>query len=132
MDVGQSGAMLFLLNEQIVDVAIPEIHLSKRWKVLGCGDPGSMRAREALEFVARVVSAHADEGVPLELSLVEDLASLIIAKTGANAALFPVTDGRVGEARLTILPETILASLREKHVQGGPAPDLKDIWPLAA
>ncbi|MEZ5947085.1 MAG: hypothetical protein R3C13_01055 [Hyphomonas sp.] len=124
--------MLFLLNDQIADVAIPEIHLSKRWKVLGCGDPSAMRAREALDFVARVVAEHVKEDVKLEECLVEDLAALIIAKTGANAALFPVTDGRVGEARLTILPETILASLREKHVQGGQAPDLKDIWPLAA
>jgi len=124
--------MLFLLNEQIVDVTIPEIHLSKRWKVLGCGDPSSMRAREALEFVARVVSAHVKDCVPLEISLVEDLAALIIAKTGANAALFPVTDGKVGEARLTILPETILASLRERHAHEGQVPDLKEIWPLAA
>ncbi len=124
--------MLFLLNEQIVDVAIPEIHLSKRWKVLGCGDPSSMRARDALEFVARVVSAHVQEGVPMEGSLVEDLAALIIAKTGANAALFPVMDKRVGEARLTILPETILASLRERHAIEGHAPDLKQIWPKAA
>jgi hypothetical protein len=124
--------MLFLLNEQIVEVTIPEIHLSKRWKVLGCGDPSSMRAREALEFVARVVSAHVKDCVPLETSLVEDLAALIIAKTGANAALFPVTDGKVGEARLTILPETILASLRERHAHEGQVPDLKEIWPLAA
>ena len=124
--------MLFLLNEQIVEVSIPEIHLSKRWKVLGCGDPASMRAREALEFVARVVAAHAEEGVPMETALVEDLAALIIAKTGANAALFPIVDKRVGEARLTILPETILASLRERHAHDGQAPDLKQIWPLAA
>jgi hypothetical protein len=81
--------MLFLLNEQIVDVAIPEIHLSKRWKVLGCGDPASMRAREALEFVARVVSAHVDEGVTMEVSLVEDLAALIIAKTGRECGPVP-------------------------------------------
>ena len=124
--------MLFLLNEQIVDVAIPEIHLSKRWKVLGCGDPGSMRAREALEFVARVVSAHVQEGVAMEVSLVEDLAALIIAKTGANAALFPGKERRVGEARLTILPETILASLRKRHEHEGQAPDLAQIWPKAA
>ena len=124
--------MLFLLNEQIVEVAIPEIHLSKRWKVLGCGDPASMRARDALEFVARVVAAHAEEGVPMEPALVEDLAALIISKTGANAALFPIAGKRVGEARLTILPETILASLRERHVHDGQAPDLKEIWPLAA
>lgn len=124
--------MLFLLNEQIVEVAIPEIHLSKRWKVLGCGDPSSMRAREALDFVARVVTAHVQDGVPLEQSLVEDLASLIIAKTGANAALFPVTGTTIGEARLTILPETILASLREKYTHDGQAPDLRQIWPLAA
>ncbi|HPE48939.1 MAG TPA: hypothetical protein PLR76_11100 [Hyphomonas sp.] len=124
--------MLFLLNDQIADVAIPEIHLSKRWKVLGCGDPAAMRAREALDFVSRVVAEHVREGVRLEETLVEDLAALIIAKTGANAALFPATDGRVSEARLTILPETILASLREKHVHDGQPPNLRDIWPLAA
>ncbi|MCA8901303.1 MAG: hypothetical protein KDA53_08630 [Hyphomonas sp.] len=124
--------MLFLLNDQIADVAIPEIHLSKRWKLLGCGDPAAMRAREALDFTARVIAEHVKEGVKLEETLLEDLASLIIAKTGANAALFPVINGSVGEARLTILPETILASLREKHAHDGQPPNLRDIWPAAA
>ena len=75
--------MLFLLNDQIADVAIPEIHLSKRWKVLGCGDPAAMRAREALDFVSRVVAEHVREGVRLEETLVEDLAALIIAEASS-------------------------------------------------
>ena len=50
--------MLFLLNDTIAEIDIPEIHLSKRWKSLGCGDPHGMRAREALEFVTRVISDH--------------------------------------------------------------------------
>lgn len=124
--------MLFLMNDQIAEIDIPEMHLAKRWKSLGCGDPYGMRAREALDFAARVVSEHVKEGVCLEETLVQDLGSLIIAKTGANAALFPVYGGAVGEPRLTILPETILASLKERMATEGTPPDMREIWPAAA
>ncbi len=124
--------MLFLMNDQIVEIDIPEMHLAKRWKSLGCGDPYGMRAREALDFVARVVAEHVKEDVRLEESLVQDLGSLIIAKTGANAALFPVFGSSVGEPRLTILPETILISLKERMASEGAPPDIQEIWPAAA
>lgn len=124
--------MLFLINDQIAEIDIPEMHLARRWKSLGCGDPYGMRAREALDFAARVVSEHVKEGVRLEESLVQDLGSLIIAKTGANAALFPVHGNTVGEPRLTILPETILASLRDRMAAEGTPPDIRKIWPAAA
>ncbi len=124
--------MLFLLNDQIAEIPVPEIHLAKRWKMLGCGDPYGMRAREALDFASRVVAAHVEDGVKLEQGLVEDLAALIIAKTGANAALFPVIEGRIAEPRLTILPETILGALRERQAHDGSAPNLHEIWPVAA
>ena len=124
--------MLFLLNDQIVEISMPEMHLAKRWRALGCGDPYGMRAREALNFVSRVMSEHVREGVRLEDSLVEDLGALIIAKTGANAALFPIVGQKAGEPRLTILPETILASLRDKMDVDGETVDIEAIWPSAA
>ena len=124
--------MLFLMNDQITEIDIPEMHLARRWKSLGCGDPYGMRARDALAFTGRVVAEHVREGIRLEDSLLKDLGSLIIAKTGANAALFPAFDGKVGEPRLTILPETILATLRERHRREGKAPDVREIWPAAA
>ena len=124
--------MLFLLNDQIVEISMPEMHLAKRWRALGCGDPYGMRAREALDFVARVLVEHLKEGVRLEETLVEDLGALIIAKTGANAALFPVSGLRVSESRLTILPETILATLKDKMEQGSDSVDIEALWPNAA
>jgi len=124
--------MLFLLNDMIAEIDIPEIHLSKRWKSLGCGDPYGMRARDALDFVTRVVADHVREGIPIDAVLVQDLGSLIIAKTGANAALFPAQDGSVGEPRLTILPEAILRALKQRAEKEGTLPDIAEIWPLAA
>lgn len=129
---GGARTMLFLLNDMIADIDIPEIHLTKRWKSLGCGDPHSMRAREALEFVTRVVSDHVREHMPMDEILIQDLGSLIIAKTGANAALFPVFESSVGEPRLTILPEAILRTLKQRAEQEGTPPNIAEIWPLAA
>lgn len=124
--------MLFLLNDQIAEVDIPEMHLVRRWKSLGCGDPYGMRARDALDFASKVVGDHLRAGVRLEESLLQDIGALIIAKTGANAALFPVVGGNVGEPRLTILPETIIGSLKEKIAHEGKLPDMREIWPAAA
>ena len=124
--------MLFLMNDQITEIEIPEMHLAKRWQSLGCGDPYGMRAREALNFASRVVGEHLKERIPLEDSLLQDLGSLIIAKTGANAVLFPVFGSVVGEPRLTILPEAILRALKQRSEQEGTLPDIAEIWPLAA
>jgi hypothetical protein len=70
--------------------------------------------------------------MPIDTVLIQDLGSLIIAKTGANAALFPAQDRSVGEPRLTILPEAILRSLKQRAEQEGTPPNIKEIWPLAA
>ena len=91
-----------------------------------------MRAREALEFVTRVVADHVREHMPMDEVLIQDLGSLIIAKTGANAALFPVLESTVSEPRLTILPEAILRALKQRTEQEGTPPNIAEIWPLAA
>lgn len=133
MDPLPGGAgMLFLLNDTIAEIDIPEIHLSKRWKSLGCGDPYGMRARDALDFVTRVVADHVRENVPIDTILIQDLGSLIIAKTGANAALFPTLGDTVAEPRLTIIPEAILRTLQQRAEKEGTLPDIAGIWPLAA
>lgn len=119
--------MLFLLNDQIVDVETPEARLARRWKSLGCGDPRSLMARDAIEFAKAVVDSHRRDDADLENDLICDLASLIIAKTGANAALFLTT----GEPRLTLLPANILSVLQDK-MQDGEQVSVEEIWPKAA
>ena len=119
--------MLFLLNDQIIDVEAPEARLVRRWKTLGCGDPRSLMARDALDFAKAVIHSHTANKSPMDNELKGDLASLIIAKTGANAALFL----SIGEPRLTLLPESILAELRDK-ASGGEAIEVAEVWPKAA
>jgi len=119
--------MLFLLNDQIVDVETPESRLARRWKTLGCGDPRSLMARDALEFAKAVVDSHRADDAQLDQELLGDLASLIIAKTGANAALFLT----IGEPRLTLLPANILANLQDKMNEGENV-EVEEIWPKAA
>lgn len=119
--------MLFLLNDYIIDVDAPEARLARRWKTLGCGDPRVLMARDALEFAKAVIDSHRAEDTRMEHELVGDLASLIIAKTGANAALFLTT----GEPRLTLLPSSILSRLQDK-MNEGESVVVEDIWPKAA
>jgi hypothetical protein len=123
--------MLFLLNECVTEIEAPELRMLKRGPILGFEDIHAMRAREAIEFArAKLQDCH-DAGAAPDLLLVADLAALIIAKTGANAALFPVHEGRVSEPRLTILPESILEALRARFAEGA-APDIREFWPRAA
>lgn len=119
--------MLFLFNDRIIELDVPEAHLSKRWKTLGCGDPYGMRAREAIDFASRVVCENHSEGLDVDSALAEDLAALIISKTGANAVMFPPS----GEPRLTILPDAILAKLRERSGADAGV-DVSGVWPMAA
>ena len=119
--------MLFLLNDRIVDVDAPEARLARRWKTLGCGDPRAMMARDALDFAKAVIASHRANEMVLEADLADDLAALIIAKTGANAALFVSN----GEPRLTLLPESILASLADRMEKGDEV-EVEEIWPKAA
>ena len=119
--------MLFLLNDQIIDVEAPEARLARRWKTLGCGDPRALMARDALEFAKAVVESHRKDETAMDADLMGDLASLIISKTGANAVLFLTA----GEPRLTLLPANILASLQDKLSEGENV-EVDEIWPKAA
>ncbi len=123
--------MLFLLNDQIIEIDAPENHLAQRWKTLGCGEPNALRARDALEFVKAVIDQHRREGLRPDKGLAADLASLIIAKTGANAALFSPSDAGKFETRLTTFPELVLEKLRARS-KGQQDLDVAEIWPIAA
>jgi hypothetical protein len=123
--------MLFLLNETVTEIEAPELRLLKRGPVLGFEDIHAMRARDAIEYARARLQACHDRGAPPDAGLIADLAALIIAKTGANAALFPIQDGRVSEPRLTVLPESILEAVRMRFAEGA-APDIRQIWPRAA
>ncbi len=125
------AAMLFLLNEFVTEIDAPELRLLKRGPILGFEDAHAMRAREAIEFARAKLQSCLEAGTGLDEALIADLAALIIAKTGANAALFPTHDGRVAEPRLTILPETILEAVRARIAEGA-SPDMRQIWPRAA
>ena len=123
--------MLFLLNAQIINVDAPEAHLSQRWKSLGCGEPHALRARDALDFVRAVIDQHIRDGLTPDDELAADLAALIIAKTGANAALFlPRSEGE-SEPRLTTFPDLVLQKLQER-LKGKPEMEAKDVWSAAA
>lgn len=123
--------MLFLLNDRVTWIEAPEMHLLKRGALLGVDDLHAMRAREAIELARGKLQACQDSGLRPDDSLITDLAALIIAKTGANAALFPVHEGQVSEPRLTILPESILEAVRTRLAEGGDA-GIQQIWPRAA
>lgn len=123
--------MLFLLNEYVTEIEAPELRLLKRGAILGFEDIHAMRARDAIEYARSRLQACHDAGAAPDTALVDDLAALIIAKTGANAALFPVHEGRVSEPRLTILPESILEAVRARLAEGA-KPDIKQFWPRAA
>ena len=122
--------MLFLLNDIVTEIEAPEMRLLIRESVFG-GNVQAMRPREALDLVRGRLQALHDRGQVPDQTMVDDLASLIIAKTGANAALFPIHDSRVAEPRLTILPESILEAVRARIAEGA-APDIRQIWPRAA
>jgi hypothetical protein len=104
--------MLFLLNNRVVSVDMPEIRLAKRWRILGCGDPHALRAREAIDFARAVVDQSRGNGSEIEIEIARDIAALIISKTGANAAQFVPRETGPSEARLDCLPEDALAAFR--------------------
>lgn len=115
------------MNNQIIEVDAPEMRLTRKWKTLGCGDPRAMMARDAMDFAKAVVENYRANNETIEPELMGDLAALIISKTGANAALF--IDG--SEPRLTLLPESILAKLKDR-VENGKAVEVAKVWPKAA
>ncbi|MEO0883101.1 MAG: hypothetical protein AAFY34_10240 [Pseudomonadota bacterium] len=119
--------MLFLLNTSIIEIDAPELHLAKHWKRIGCGEPSSMRASDAVDFAIMVVSNHVSEGIEIDANTALDLASLIIAKTGANAALFKGN----GSARLNVLAEPVLQGL-QRELGKGSRETLDAFWADAA
>ncbi len=115
--------MLFLLNDKIIEVDAPELHLSRHWKRLGCGEPTAMCASDAVDFSVMVINAHLMDGVELDMDVQRDLSALLIAKTGANAALFNGTNS----AKLNVLPEAVLMRLSDKlgaRDEGG----IDEVW----
>lgn len=102
--------MLFLLDNRVIDVDMPEIRLAKRWRVLGCGDPHSMRARDAIDFARAVVDESRADGGDIEPDIARDIAALIISKTGANAVQFVPRENGPSEARLDHLSEDVLGA----------------------
>lgn len=112
--------MLFLLNHRVLEVETPEALLLERWRTMGCGDPRTMRAQQAIDFVTerfteimQLTDIDSDEAYT-------ELAALIVAKTGANSLVFkPTASGRL-EPRLQDLPQIVLQTyLRGAANDGG-------------
>jgi len=117
--------MLFLLNRNVIEMDAPELYLEQNWKRIGCGDPVSMMASDAVNFSIMVVNAHLNDEMELSGETMMGIASLLVTKTGANAALFKGAQ----EARLNVLNEGVLENLR-----GGQnlAAGSEEIWAAAA
>jgi len=124
--------MLFLFNTKILEIEMPEYRLAQAWRGLGCGDPASMRGNDAVDFVRAVLESHARDGLEPDTALAGDLACLLIAKTGANAAIF--VSGAAGsiEPRLTQLPPRILQALRAEADGDTVSCPIEDVWANAA
>ncbi len=123
--------MLFLLNDTIIEIDAPEIHLLKRTAAFGGCDVHGLRAREALELAREKFTQSLRTASAQPRELLADIAALIIAKTGANAALFPVLGGAVGEPRVAALPENVLEALKSRLAMGA-EPEIEAIWQRAA
>jgi len=117
--------MLFLLNREIIEVEAPELYLAQNWRRIGCGDPVSMMASDAVNFSIMVVNTHLKEGIEMGAETMLDIAALLVTKTGANAALFTGTE----EARLNVLNDVVLENLRGGRNFDGAS---EDVWTNAA
>lgn len=98
--------MLFLLNDKVIEINTPEAHLLHRWREIGCGDPRTMRAQDAVDFAVKTFQAMSKRA-PEETAL-HDIAALIIAKTGANCLIFKPTAAGGYEPRLRDVPVLVL------------------------
>lgn len=104
--------MLFLLNNDIVELSVPEAHLGARWRAMGCGNPHELRAQDAIDFVRDRVSHALGSGRNLTESELKDFAALIITKTGANSiVLTPRADGSL-DPRLQDVPRLVLETYK--------------------
>lgn len=104
--------MLFLFNDRIIDIELPELRLQRRWRILGCGDPLSLRARDAVEFARAVIDQAERDAQSIDHETLLDIAALIIAKTGANAIQFVPRMSGPSEPRLSTISEAALEAFR--------------------
>ncbi len=111
--------MLFLLNETIISVAVPEVHLQQRWKTMGCGDPRTMRMQDAVSFVQARVQAAQEKHLELEVDTLRDYAALIISKTGANCLILKPTASGALEPRLRDVPAMVLETYQRGAANDG-------------
>ena len=100
--------MLFLLNDKVIEIHAPEAHLLERWRDLGCGDPRTLRAQDAVEFASEHFSNLARKPDTDQDLLAADIAALIIAKTGANCLILKPTPAGRFEPRLRDVPPLVL------------------------
>ncbi|MDJ0922625.1 MAG: hypothetical protein QNI84_15965 [Henriciella sp.] len=107
--------MLFLLNDMIVEIDQPELHLQTVWRSMGCPDPRGMRAQDAVEFVQKKLAG----GYPLNADEARNFAALIVAKTGANSLIFKPTASGTLEPRLRHVPTLVLDTYRRGAANEG-------------
>ena len=102
------GEMLFLLNDRIVTVSLPEMHLERRWKSIGCGTPYGLRASEVVDFVQSKLEATRGSGNDVSEAEARDLAALIISRTGANSLILRHRSDGSSEPVLRLIPSPVL------------------------
>ncbi len=110
--------MLFLFNDRVIDVDLPELRLARRWRTLGCGDPNGLRARDAVDFARSIVDEAERENTPLDDETMLDIACLIISKTGANAIQFVPRVTGPSEPRLSSVQPEALQAFRASAADG--------------
>ena len=111
--------MLFLLNDQVIEITAPEAHLLQRWRDIGCGDARQLRAQAAVETAVQSYTRLSLEGFQeAELSYL-DIAALIIAKTGANSLVLKPTPNGGFEPRLRDVPVLVLETYQRGAANDG-------------
>lgn len=98
---------------------MPEMRLQQRWRDLGCKSPGEMRVQDAVEFVGDHVAQHVAAGYEMNADKLQDLAALIISKTGANSLILKPTVGGRLEPRLRDLPALVLETYQRGAANDG-------------
>ena len=100
--------MLFLLNDHIVEVEVPEMYLERRWQTIGCGRPHAFRAQEAVDFVHARLDEVRTHNQKLSYREACDLASLIISRTGANSFILRMHSDGSTAPMLRLIPAPVL------------------------
>ena len=100
--------MLFLLNDKVIEITAPEAHLMQRWRDIGCGDPRVLRAQSAVEVAVSHFSSRPTLSETDAALIEQDIAALIIAKTGANSLILKPNPAGGFEPRLRDVPHLVL------------------------